>query len=102
MELDRLTIEDFSPRVGETFAVDAGDGRSIELVLVEAKTYDADVGAPPEDNRSPFNLKFRGPLEPVLAQQICPLDNETLGRLEIFIVPLGHDESGTDYEAVFN
>ena len=88
--------------MGEAFSIDAGDAGTIELVLAEARPFDADVGALPEGTRQPFTLRFRGPLEPVLAQQICPLDNDAIGRLEIFIVPLGRDESGTDYEAVFN
>ena len=45
---------------------------------------------------------FRGPGEPVLAQRIYPLDNQTLGRLEIFLVPIGPDDEGMRYQAVFN
>ena len=100
--LDRLTVDDFRPHVGEVFSIDAGDAGTIDLELTEARTYDPSAPASDDSgNRSPFQLHFRGPAEPIVAQQICPLDNETLGRLEIFIVPIGRDESGTRYEAIF-
>jgi hypothetical protein len=101
--LDRLTVDDFAPRVGETFSIDAGEAGTIELELTSARTQDPKADAVGDDGvRSPFTLLFRGPAEPVLAQQICPLENETLGRLDIFLVPLGQTPGGVDYEAVFS
>jgi hypothetical protein len=51
--------------------------------------------------RSPFHLIFRGPREPVLAQQTCRLENDRIGALEVFIVPIGRNGDGADYEAIF-
>jgi hypothetical protein len=103
-ELDRLTVDDFTPVVGHSFVVDDGDAAgTIELVLTEA-SGSAPSAAAAEGSarqRSPFQLRFRGPAEPILAQQICPLENDTVGRLEIFLVPIDRDESGTTYEAIF-
>ena len=99
--LDRLTVDDFAPAVGQAFVIDAGVAGIIELELTEASTYSQ---APPVDDsgsRSPFHLLFRGPPDPVLAQQICRLENATVGTLEIFIVPVGRTDAGTDYEAIF-
>lgn len=101
--LDRLTVDDFRTRVGEVFAIDTGQAGTIELELTEARPYDPSAPSADESgNRSPFQLRFRGPAEPIVAQQICPLENATLGRLEIFLVPLGQEEGGTTYEAVFS
>lgn len=100
--LDRLTIDDFAPALGQPFVIDGGRLGPIELKLAKASTHDPQ--APPVDDagtRSPFTLLFRGPPDPVLAQQICRLENATVGQLEIFIVPVGRDADGTDYEAVF-
>ncbi|MDX6508976.1 MAG: hypothetical protein QOG81_728, partial [Gaiellaceae bacterium] len=36
-----------------------------------------------------------------LPQQIYRFDHDELGTLEIFIVPIGTDEGGVRYEAVF-
>ena len=102
-ELDRLTVDDFIPVVGHAFVVDDGNTTgAIELVLTEASG--SAPSAPAADGsgrRSPFHLRFRGPSDPVLAQQICPLENDALGRLQIFLVPIDRDESGTTYEAIF-
>ncbi len=59
-----------------------------------------------EDNSAPkqeqFSLLFRGPKEPVLSQGICPMEHEKIGSLALFIVPIGPDEQGMRYQAVFN
>jgi hypothetical protein len=52
--------------------------------------------------REPFALFFAGPRAPILAQGTYTLDNATMGRLEIFLVPVGQDAKGTQYQAVFS
>jgi hypothetical protein len=102
LDLSRVTVDDFAAVVGQTFAIDAGAAGTIELELTGARTHDPSAGATDEsDTRSPFTATFHGPGEPVLAQQICRLENDSLGPLEIFIVPVGSDAGGTTYEAVF-
>jgi len=100
--LDKLTVEDFRPAIGQAFTVDAAGGAKIELTLTEARTIEPEA-APTDDagNRAPFALDFRGPVDPVLPQAIYRLDNEGVGTLEIFVVPVGRTNSGTDYEAIF-
>jgi len=95
--VDVLTREDFLPRVGETFRV--GE-TGTDLVLTEAASLAA-RGASAGPRRAPFSLLFRGP-KPVLPQRTWALENEALGRLEIFLVPIGADADGVRYEAIFN
>ncbi len=97
--LESLTYGDFFERVGEEFRVPA-DGAGIAIVLVEA----TDLTRPesPAPGRRPFSLIFRGPRAPVLPQRTWPLEHPTLGRLEIFLVPIGPDGAGMRYEAIFN
>ncbi len=45
---------------------------------------------------------FRGPGDPVLAQQICALEHVEMGRLDLFLVPVGPEKGSMLYEAVFN
>jgi hypothetical protein len=102
LDLSRVTVDDFTPVIGQVFTIDAGDVGTIELELTGARTHDPTAPAVDESGtRSPFTATFRGPREPVLAQQTCRLENETVGPLEIFVVPIGSDASGTTYEAVF-
>jgi hypothetical protein len=97
--LDRLTVDTFTPVVGERLTLDADGSVPLELELVTAEP----VAAPPlaDGGRTPFRLLFRGPRDPVLPQRIYPLTHHSLGTLEVFIVPIGRNEVGTDYEAIF-
>lgn len=49
-----------------------------------------------------FSVILEGPPDPVLPQRIWRLGSEQLGKLDVFIVPVGGDGTATHYEAVFN
>lgn len=97
--LEELAYSDFFERVGEEFRVAVEDAA---VVLVLSEVTDLTRREAPSPRRSPFSLIFLGPLAPVLPQRIWPLEHGGLGRLEIFLVPIGPDASGMRYEAVFN
>jgi hypothetical protein len=100
--LERLTAESFAPAVGDAFVLDGGDAGPLELELLESRLHHPDAPAVDESGaRAPFSLLFRGPVEPVLPQRIYRLKHESVEAIEIFIVPVGRDQSGTTYEAVF-
>jgi hypothetical protein len=100
--LDRLTVDDFAAAVGDTVVLEDGAGLALELELVSAATHPA--GAPAADadgRRTPFNLLFRGPADPVLGQRIYHVQVARIGALDLFLVPVGRDDDGTRYEAIF-
>lgn len=99
--LDRLTCADFSREVGASFRLADGHPPDVSLVLVEAAELPRRAGRP-DAPRAPFTLVFRGPAGSVLPQRIHALECAALGRLEIFLVPVGRDAAGVLYEAVFN
>ena len=99
--LDTLTLESFSGLAGQTFRLTPENGPAMDLVLKEARSL-ALKTAPPGPTREPFSLLFVGPKAPVLPQRIYALEHETLGRLEIFLVPTGAGADGVQYEAIFN
>jgi hypothetical protein len=96
---NQLTSATFIPHVGEAFRLDFDDFPTVELKLTAVDEYAPNPGA---DREEPFSLFFRGPQEPVLPQAIYRFEHDALGSLEIFVVPIGRDDSGTSYEAVFN
>ncbi len=102
--IETLTVDHFAGHMDEPFAIDLGtDFPGLEpLVLTLIKAEPIESSQDLEERRAPFSAVFRGPAEPQLAQGIYTLDNETLGRLEIFLVPIGPDDEGMRYEAVFN
>lgn len=87
----------FAAAVGDPFTVSWPDNKGPVLTLVLAEVTG-------KGQERPFSLIFTGPLQPILPQSIYPLEHPTLGRQEIFIVPIGADasRSGMRYEAVFN
>lgn len=48
-----------------------------------------------------FRLTFRGPAEPIIPQGIYRVMADNFD-VEMFLVPVGRDEQGTSYEAIFN
>ena len=94
--LEDLTIDTFSGRVGETFRLDYGAEEPLKIVLIEARGHRGDG-----EKRQPFSIVFRAPRGPVLNQMIRRLEHPELGALELFLVPIGPDEEGLRYEAVF-
>ena len=96
--LETLTYDQMLGFVGTTFHA-AVDDRRIEIVLDKAlKVMESEAA---RLKRNPFSLRFAGPAEPFLPQRTYTLQHETLGTLEIFLVPIGRTANGFIYEAVF-
>jgi hypothetical protein len=93
--LDDLTRGTFDPHVGSRFAVTASSP-PLELELVE-------VGDAGEGNQGlNFRLLFRGPRDAPLGQGVVQLTHPAIGAVALFIVPVGADAVGLQYEVVFN
>ncbi len=86
----------FSDSLNSKFILDRGGGEKIELRLIELKNGYANSSG------ESFALLFRGPGPFVLPQQIYTLAHDRLGKLDLFLVPVGLDARGTYYEVVFN
>lgn len=97
--LEVLAIDDFSPRLGETFRLRCDDGSTLDLRLDRVTAHGR---APAAGGRAPFAIEFTGPRENILPQRIYRLEHDELEPLEIFLVPLAPDASSARYEAVFN
>jgi uncharacterized protein DUF6916 len=100
--LEQLTLAAFQDQLGKVFRLDPGGGApGLNVALIEARDLTRADSAP-GPRRSPFSLVFLGPPGPILPQRIYPLTNDAMGRLEIFLVPIGSDANGVQYEAIFN
>jgi hypothetical protein len=100
--LDWLTCADFSPRVGAPFDLSVPDGTTVALELVEAREGTAPGGVGPDgQERRQFSLLFRGPAAPFQPQGTYRLSHPDMGELDLFLVPIGPDAVGMQYEAVF-
>lgn len=99
--LETLTAGSFTPHVGTTFRLDTPAG-GLDLTLVSAiPVGEARRGGKVRERA--FSVLFLGPsAAPILPQATYSLEHEALGRLEIFLVPIGREGDRIQYEAVFN
>jgi len=97
LDLATARCEDFAACLNQDFAIILSDG-ALLLQLSEVRP----LGKRPESLRDPFALTFLGRAGLRLPQQIYKMRNATLGEMELFLVQVGADQSGSTFEAVFN
>ena len=68
---------------------------------IDAKLVEVTEGRSSEQQEQ-FSLLFVGPEKPVLSQQIFGVEHSEMGSFDLFLVPVGVDDRGMLYEAVFN
>jgi hypothetical protein len=92
-----LSLQHFAPLVGQTFEAHTAQG-IVPLTLLEAKlSRPSGVG-----REEPFSLIFQSPKDAMLQQGMYSLAHAALSELAIFIVPIGVNEEGVQYQAIFN
>ena len=94
-----LRFEDFENTVGHTFTIVEDECVAMTLTLTEAELLHARV---PPVGRAPFSLIFVAKAERVLPQRLYRIEHDGLGTMAIFLVPVGRDASGIQYQALFN
>lgn len=99
-------LETFTPLVGEKFRTVTDTGEIIELHLTEAgavQLHKRDGRTRDKEStlrKDPFSLIFS--FNRMLSQGLYSLHNDTLGEVEIFLVPIGPFDGNWGHEAVFN
>jgi hypothetical protein len=96
--LDTFTMENFQARLGELFTIVDGEQR-LPVKLTEVFPW----GARDAENRPrvPFSVVFHTVPQGVIPQKIYRVENENMEPFEAFLTPIGPDERGMRYEAVF-
>jgi hypothetical protein len=98
LELDKVDRALFAEFIGQDFEI-ALKNATLNVQLVEVDS----LGAARAGNREPFALRFRAANGSVrLPQHIYAVSNNQLGTMEVFLVQIGADATGADFEAVFN
>jgi hypothetical protein len=93
MDLMDVQFEHFEPLVGQDFQL---ENRDVRLKLLEVKAQNTRADA----TRSAFSLLFGCPVP--ASQGTYALHHDSLGRLEIFLVPVKQDAAGMQLEAIFS
>ena len=97
--LENFTIETFSEHLGSTFNIHPDDTEQVDVELISATGLGGSTGE--EISRQPFSIVFRGPGDVLLPQRIHKMQHDKIGSFELFLVPIGPDEKGLRYEAIF-
>ncbi len=100
MEETGLVFEDFADKVGQTFTIGFSDAPAVVLSLAEAELLKGRHS--PVKGRQPYSLIFVGQSEQMLPQRMYWLEHATLGQIELFLVPVGKDARGFQYQSLFN
>ena len=93
--IETFTEGTFLDHLNTKFRVfgEAADPLDIELLTVTSLSSPRQVQ---------FAILFQGPGNLLLPQGTYTLEHEALGRFELFLVPVGKNSDGFQYEAVFN
>lgn len=97
LDLAQFRYEQFVPCLNQDFAIVLSDG-ALLLQLFEVRP----LAKRAESFRDPFALTFLGRAGLRLPQGIYRMRHATLGEMEIFLVQIGADKTGSTFEAVFN
>jgi hypothetical protein len=100
---ERLSEDDFRKHLGTKFRVRLDEIEGAPGVWLE---LDELVPYPPLSHERGdavrFSAYFYGPGDFFLPQRIYKLEHEQMGEVELFLVPVGQDQRGFRYEAVFS
>lgn len=94
-----LTESEFSKHLNSKFQLEVG-AQELQLELVKVKGY-----LPHENEQSGmerFSAFFHGPADTFLPQGVYHVQHIAMGTFDIFLVPVSNQQTGYQYEAVFN
>ena len=100
-DLASLTLTQMQPLVDSAFSRANPPEPDIVLQLISAELTQRDPNAEAVASGRPFSLLFRGPTEVLLTQGMHDLAHPARPLSGVFLVPVGKDEEGPLYEAVF-
>ena len=99
--LDQLTCDSFAPLVDSVFSLQTGSARVTPARLVKAWSLGGS-GLARAGAREAFALRFHLPAASGLNQRIYALEHKSMGRLDLFLVPIRDDAGGLMMEAIFS
>mgnify|MGYP001825895240 FL=1 len=89
--------DEFENCLNQQFTLQLTD-QSIKLQLISVEKH---PNSDTVNGVQAFSAVFRGGNTVMLQQQTYPVEHDSLGSMQLFIVPIGPDEKGMRYEAVF-
>ena len=102
-DMSTFTSETFAELVGESFRIEQGREGKLFAELIEVTDTSGTNQRNIYNTRlESFSILFRAPFDQPLEQKTYSIFHKKTGKFPLFIVPVGIDEKGRLYEAVFN
>lgn len=95
-----LGHEPFEDCLDDTFVIEVEGGEEVEVTMAEVSDRGKAPGEAERDRA--FSVVFRGPEGVRIPQGVHRLRHPELGEMDLFLVPIGPDEDGPRFEAVFS
>jgi hypothetical protein len=92
----QLEHEEFAKHLNTKFRIRISENETVDAELTEV----SELMVSPRQER--FSLIFTTSNDFFLGQGLRAMEHDQMGGFELFLVPMGRDEGGTFYEAVFN
>ena len=96
---DPFTAERFLPHVGQVFHVVADGAQPMPVLLSEISRLSSEGDR--RRTREPFSLVFHAPPGAWLEQQVYRMETPGMEPFECFLVPIGPDQYGMRFEAIY-
>ncbi len=96
--MTKINKSGFESCLGQTFEIQFGD-QAVDAELIEVTGIKIDTTQ--QGRKAPFSAVFRTLGNNAYSQGTYPMKNKTLGENAVFLVPIGPDEIGMRYEAIF-
>ena len=93
-------LESFSRHINTKFSAHVDSAEPVELELVNVVARPS--GPNEQAGMERFSTFFRGPSNAFLPQNTYEVTHPQMGEMLIFLVAIGQNEKGYEYEAVFN
>ncbi len=94
-----LTIDRFAPLTNDSFSIDYNREKP-PLVVELVEVNPVDTGEEGQERR-PFSLILQSDTTDYLEQATYRFTHATLGTLDLFLVPIGSNKTGMQYEVMF-
>jgi hypothetical protein len=104
LSVKQLDIAHFAPLLHQKFQIRPEGETALQMELIDVDTLsEKSPYAPSGARRHAFSVTFRSQdTEHMLPQKIYTVKHRRLGTFDLFLVPIGPDERGMRYEAVFS
>lgn len=94
--MEMLTWDKFNEQINTKFLIYFSPDKAVETELIEVSEL---VSRPRQES---FSLIFRAPIEVEAVQGNYKTEHQAMGNFDLFLVPMGQNEKGTEFQAVFN